>query len=628
MTRRAFWALPVSAAAALLAWILVARDGPEPDAAASRAQKPLLVDTFEAALATPPTSAQQAPDRTPTSGARTELRSGRASDPTFSRRAALYAEAAAADEQQLQMLIAQARADPDPIERLAALEILLLKLAQRDASAAVRAALDSERADALHLIGALAANAPEAVWRALDQVGDPLARMELQTAVIGAWTLSDVDRAFNSVAALSDNWAREQLLRQTVWAAARRDPQRAVELVNTRPPAERDGLLLVVADQWARNDPAAAARWIERLSVRTQGQLAFRIAGPFVTQQPEEALAWALRISRTPSRNLWSHMIGLIAMRDPEEALRRAQAAENPAQRTQAMARAVAAIAARDPALATTYARKLPPGQARTEAISEVATQIARTRPEAAVDWLRELDGPEMRAAAANAIAAQIASTDPDAAARMVDRVPKDARQYWVTEVARAYSDVDPERGIEWVNRWRDESSFLASSFMQRLAMRSPDEALALVDRLATDEERDRVVTQIVGFLAMQSPEAAAQQMSRIRDEEARLRAASALSVNWAQHDAQGASKWARAQEAGRIRDTALSSIASEVHDLDSLLEIVGDIQSPDYQMSAVFNAASRRVHSDPEMVQALLRRYPLDPQRQQQLEAIRQRRR
>jgi hypothetical protein len=435
--------------------------------------------------------------------------------------------------------------------------------------------------------------------------------------------LRDARQAFTRVAALPQDWSRDQLLRQAAWAAARSDPQAALELVRSVPASERDQLYLAVADQWSRQDPRAAAQWIESLPVRMQPQLAYRIAGAFLAQQPDEALAWALRISRSPSRNLWSHMIGLIATRDPDEALRRAQAAENPSQRAQAMARAVAAIAVRDPALATTYALKLPPGEGRYQAVSEVAMQIARTKPDAALEWLREIKEPDMLNNAASAIAAELAGADVESAARLTDRVPKDLRPIWIQEVAQAYAEFDPERGLEWVDRWRDEAPTAAMSFMQRLAMRNPEQALALTERLDEPAERDQVLTYVIGMLAMQSPQAAAREIGGIRDEAARGRAAGALASGWARHDEQGASKWARSLESGRLRDTALSGVATHVQELDELFEVIDDIQSPEVQMNAVFNAASRRGRSDPEGMRALLRRYPLDPQRQQQLDAM-----
>jgi hypothetical protein len=619
MTRRTLWALSLSAVAALAAWILISRDGREPRAAASGAKHTFSIDASQGDVpaSTPGASAGPGNDG---SAATRETDSAASA---FAQRTEIYARAAAADEAGLAELIEQARSIPDAAERVAALEILLLRLAERDASTAVRIALESERADAMQLIGALAANAPETVWRELSRVGDPLARTEFQRTAVDAWTLRDPGRAFRNVAAMPQDWSREQLLRQAAWGAARGDPQAALELVRSMPASERDPLYAALADQWSRRDPGAAAQWIESLPVRMQGQLAYRIAGPFLAQQPDEALAWALRISRSPGRNLWSHMIGLIATRDPDEALRRAQAAENPAQRAQAMARAVAAIAVRDPALATTYANKLPPGEARSQAINEVATQIARTQPDAALDWLREIKEHDIQAGATYAIASELAGADVDAAARLIDRVPKDMRPHWIHEVAQAYAEFDPERGLEWIDRWRDEAPNARMNFMQRLAMRNPEEALELADRIDERDERDQVMTQVIGMLAMQSPESAARRLGAIRDESARTRAAGALAAGWARHDEQSASKWARSLEAGRIRDTALGGVVAHIQDLDDVLEAIGDIQSPDLQMHAVFNAASRRGRTDPEGMRALLRRYPLDPGRQQQLDAM-----
>ena len=61
-------------------------------------------------------------------------------------------------------------------------------------------------------------------------------------------------------------------------------------------------------------------------------------------------------------------------------------------------------------------------------------------------------------------------------------------------------------------------------------------------------------------------------------------------------------------------------SSAGAVDDIEPLL---GQIQSPDLRMDAVLQAAIRLTAEDPQAAQALLRRHPLDPPRQQQFEAM-----
>lgn len=424
MTRRN-WSIVCGAIAAAVAasWWIAARNPEAPIAAGS-------AHPLKRSIGLEPGAAETQRTNSPRAG---EDASGRSPDGAaprrppasgFEQRNALYVRAAQASEDELMEMIEDARSIANQVERIPALETLLLKLAERDVAAAVGAAIEGKRADAYALIATLATADPETVWRAVAQMGDPLARTEYQGAVASVWLAHDPARAFATVVSLPAGWSREQLLRQSAWALARRDPQQAIELVRTLPNSERRELYSAVVQQWSRHDPAAAAEWIEAQDVQMQGALAFQIANAYVAQQPEEALAWALRISRSPGRNLWSHMIGQIAIYDPQDALRRAQAAENPAQRAQALGRAIASIAARDPQLATAYLDKLPPGNVRSNAVAEVARQVAQSRPHSAVDWLRDLPDAGMRMAAVNAVASQLAQNDVNAAAQMIDRVP------------------------------------------------------------------------------------------------------------------------------------------------------------------------------------------------------------
>lgn len=438
---------------------------------------------------------------------------------------------------------------------------LLLKLAERDVAAAVSAAIEGERADAYALIATLATADPETVWRAVAQMGDPLARTEYQGAVASVWLAHDPARAFATVVSLPAGWSREQLLRQSAWALARRDPQQAIELVRTLPNSERRELYSAVVQQWSRHDPAAAAEWIEAQDVQMQGALAFQIANAYVAQQPEEALAWAPRISRSPGRNLWSHMTGQIAMYDPQDALRRAQAAENPAQRAQALGRAIASIAARDPQLATAYLDKLPPGNVRSNAVAEVARQVAQSRPHSAVDWLRDLPDAGMLMAAVNAVASQLAQTDVNAAAQMIDRVPKELRAAWVEDVALAYAQVDIERGLEWLRRWGDEAPHVANNFVHNIAIRDLDAGVKVIERLAEDAERDQMLTNVMGTVAMRSPKTALEHLPDIDDDRMRMQATAVVAGAWGQTDPTGARKWATSlQPDARCRTHAAHS--------------------------------------------------------------------
>jgi hypothetical protein len=548
---------------------------------------------------------------------------------TFARGEALHSIAARADERRVRELIIQAEALENESDRLAALELLLLRLAELDPEVALQRALESDPRNVAQLVTALSVRAPAQTWKLVSKVADPLARMDYQAAVSTAWIAQDPQKAFTSVAELPSSWSREQLLRYVTRNIARRDPQGAIELIATiEHDPDANALLEAIAEQWGRSDPSAAAQWVETAETGTrQGRLAYQIADAYVMQKPQEALAWALRISRSPARYLWSHMIGQIAIDNPQEALRLAQGAENPTQRTQALAEALTTIAARDPALAMSQLQKLPAGEARTQVASQVALQIAQTRPAAAIEWLERLDDGRMRYEVARQIASTLADADADAAAELVDRVPKEARYAWILSVALAYANSDLDKGVQWVGKYRDEPGDIVFQFARKVAARSPDVALSVVERLAEDKQREQMLTAMLPVIAQHSPETAARSLDKVSDRNARARAASEITNVWVRYDEPAAQKWVHSLESGVVRDSALSALATHAGSMDDRLSLIREIQSPDQRMNTVMNVAMRLALADPEGVRTLLRRYPLDPQRQQQVDAMAQKR-
>jgi hypothetical protein len=540
----------------------------------------------------------------------------------FARRRAIYDAASRTDERHLQALIGEARALTDPIDRIVTLDILLLRLLEEDPQAAVAIALESDRADAPHLLATLASQSPEQVWAALMHVGDPLARLQYQNAVASAWAIDDPERAFASIADLPEHWTRDQLMRQVTWSIARTEPQLAIELASTRPAHEKHELLEALADQWSRQDPAAAAQWIEGLGIDLQGRLAYRVAGAFVAQQREEALAWALRISRSPGKNLWSYMIGQIATTDPHDALTRALAVKNPHQRRQSLSQALTAIAARDASLAMSYIDKLPAGENRERAVAQVASQIALSQPSTAVEWLRDIAEPQTRMVAASAMASRLAYSNLESAAQLVDRVPDDVKAIWVQQVADAYAQADIERGIQWIDKHSDIVPTLREQFVQSVAMHAPDIAFDVADRYE-DGLSDQFLVQLIGTVARQSPETAARELTRLSHDGARAQAAGAVASLWAQYDRNGSRKWVLSLESGVVRDTALSQFIPSAGSLEDSLDLIDRVQSSDLRMNAILHTATRLANTDPEGMNTLLRRHPLDPQRQQQLDTL-----
>lgn len=561
------------------------------------------------------------------SSAAVEARRDRESPSDFSHRQALYAKASQADRAQLDTMIADAKALANANERRSTLDILLLRYAEIDADGALRYATDTDRDTATHLIATLAAVIPDQAWEYAAHTADSAERLAYLNSVITVWAADEPERVFTKVTELPAQWQRSELLQQAIGEIATRNPRLAMDLVGRLEPSASASLLDLVASVWSRNDPSAAARWVESNPRAKQGRLAYRVADAYVAQKPDEALAWALRLATTPQRFLWSSMLGRMATYDPDEALRLAQAAENPAQRAQAMGNVLAAIAQTNPSLAMAQLMKIPSGNMRSNIIYQIADNVVATTPGSALDWLNSIDDARTRIEAANSLGNSLARRDVEAAAQLVDRIPKEARSAWISSVAMAYADSDVEKGRQWIKRYASEAGAATYQFARMVAARNPDAAIQMIEGISDDKERDRLLSGMLPALAENSPETAARWAERMSDENNRANAIQQVTSVWAQYDLQAARKWVQSLD-GSARDQGLTALVERSGaPLDEMLPIINQIQVPERRMHAVLMTAMRLAQNDPESARTLLRRYPLDPQRQRQFDDFMQQR-
>jgi hypothetical protein len=556
--------------------------------------------------------------------------SGSAQHPStgFSQRQAVYNSAGGADREQLASMIVNARALTNPLERRATLEVLLLRYAELDVDGALGLALENDRETAAHMLAALAGIAPDRAWESAKQVTNAAQRFAYLNAVAGTWAEQDPERAFAQVAELPAQWQRKELLRLATLGIASRDPRLAIRLAESQETVVSGQLTELIATQWSRDNPSEAGRWVESLSRNDQARYAYRVADAYVAQKPTEALAWALRLAGSPQRYLWSSMLGEMATYDPDQALQIAQAAESPAQRTQAMGKVLAAIAQTNPSMAMSLLQKMPSGRARSEVLSEVARSVAALAPNAAVDWLNDIDDNSMQLEAAQSLSWSLARRNVEAAAQLIDRVPKEARPNWIMAVAAAYAEFDIERGRQWVSRYSSESPEVSSQFARTVATRNPEVAIELIGGVTDDQERDRLLSGILQPLAQHSPALAARWAERVTDDDSRARSIGEVAGIWAQYDLPASRKWVSSLSDGPAKDQALTALIQQGSgSVDDMLPIINEIRTPERRSHAVLMAAMQLSRKDMESARTLLRRYPLDPARQRQFDDFIQRR-
>jgi hypothetical protein len=526
-------------------------------------------------------------------------------------------------------MILEARSLANPLERRNTLEILLLRYAEIDAAGAIGKALENDRETATRLLGALAAIAPEQTWQRASEVTNAAERLAYLKVISEAWVAQDAERAFTKVTDLPADWQRAELLRSVALDIADRDPRLAIRLAQTQPASVSGALIEQIAALWSRNNPSEAARWVESLPRQEQGRYAYRVAEPYLAQKQSEALMWAQRLAGSPRKYLWSSMLGQMAKYDPDQALQLAQAADSPAARSEAMGKVLAAMAQTNPSMAMAQLLKMPQSEMRSEILGEVAQSVATLTPTAALDWLNDINDKSMRSQAAQSLGYALARRDVEAAADMIDRIPKEARASWITSVALAYADVDFEKGRQWVRRYANEPGDAAFQFARVVASRSPDQAVQLVDGIADDEERDRLLRGLIEPLAEHSPAVAARWAERVTDDQQRERAIGEVAAVWSQYDVPAARKWILSLDDGPAKDTALQQLVmrSGGGSLDDVVPLINQIQTPERRSHAVLMAAMQLSQSDMDGARTLLRRYPLDPARQRQFDEYLQRR-
>ncbi len=594
-------------------------------------EAPVAAETRSEPIRSPftPRREERATYLTPSDAGKDEPRTAARVSSEFSHRQSVYDSANSADREHLASMIAQARALTNPVERRNTLEILLLRYAELDVSAALGQALESDRETAAQLLAALTTVAPDQTWERASQVTNPAERFAYLNAVAAAWVAQDPERAFAKVNELPAEWQRSELLRSVIVGIADRDPRLAIKLAETQGPVVSGSLIEQIATQWSQTNPSEAARWVESQPRADQGRYAYRVANAYVAQKPSEALAWALRLAGSPRRFLWSSMLGEMAKYDPDQALQLAQSAESPAQRSQALGKVLGAIAETNPSMAMTQLLKLPPGEMRSEILGEVANSVATLTPTTALDWLNDIDDKAVQTEAARSLAWALSRRNVEAAAQLVDRVPKEARPNWITAVAMAYAEVDVERGRQWVRRYGSEGAETTFQFARLVASRSPEVAIQLVDDVTDDEERDRLLRGILQPLAEHSPALAARWAEKVTDEQARTRSIGEVASIWARYDLPAARKWILGLNDGPPKDQALTALVSQGGgSLDDMLPMINQIQTPERRSHAVLMGAMRLAQNDTDSARALLRRYPLDPARQRQFDDWMQQRR
>jgi hypothetical protein len=561
----------------------------------------------------------------------------------FARSQALLEIAATSDVPTLYALAADADGLEASLDRHETLQAVLTRLFELDPQNAPKQVMSETLAQAsspkrnekLGSIGnAWAMAAPETAWAYSRTIADPAARATFEQSVINAWSMAEPEAAFASVVAMPANDRKDRLLRQVATAMVRADPRRAVEVASGVNRADRRMALWTIVSEWGQHDPQAAAQWLEANPGKVNREMVtYRIAARYGAVNPVEALAWAQRVERgSNARHRSPTLVGLVltgyAEENPEDALRLALGLDAGDQRNAAVGAVLGVIARRDPGYAMANLDKLPKGQQRSHAIINIAMQVSRSDPRAAVEWIKtaeEEGNNEHGPSVVSTLGHMLADSDPETAMSLTEQIPEKSRGDWIVAVAAAYARQDPEAALRWARQYQNDPGYprVTADLAALVADSDPQAAMDFASSVLDARERDRTIARVVQQMSHQDPALAARWIERVKDDQQRLQAIGNTAMQWAHTDSSAARKWVMSLPSGASRDQGITALMrTGALPSDQAETLIGQIQSPQQRMDAVLGIVVHLAHSAVDGARTLLRRHPLDPQRQERLTA------
>jgi hypothetical protein len=303
-------------------------------------------------------------------------------------------------------------------------------------------------------------------------------------------------------------------------------------------PAAKDAATRIIAGAIAQEDPEEALRWArENASGRGRLQMVeMTIVSSLAYRDPERAMQLVQTIDSPNRAGYISNVVSVIAQRDPETAEQYLDLIDSPVQKVQARSELASAWIQTDPDAAVNWmlkhdketaakligdsiwsviqfdtdlaVRLLPRlDESRQQSVRrEIAVQMARTSPAEAQAFVRQFSGSGDYSRLQAAVIAGVAETDPILAQQLVSQI------------------TDPAG--------RDEALV---TLVGRQAWSDPGTAIALTEQIVDENQREMAVGQVAQVLVETDPSAALQIIRELPDGRARSQAISTMARFW--HD-------------------------------------------------------------------------------------------
>lgn len=463
----------------------------------------------------------------------------------FTQTAALYLLAASADRKGIERLLEEAQSIDRVSERRAAMSILYERFGELDPGAAIdhmmgreegvesewlyavfygwaREDLDGALAGAARLDERHRRIAGTAIVRARDDL--PVAQLQaLESQLDVRLPIRDpsttdlrtpkaAQRSWQNALAISDREARRYALFTLAHEWARKDPQAAIQAIESlRERSQREMLLQMAVQGWSQTDPQKAAEWVlARPPSHARAQLLSSALSAVVAKDPSAALAMLDRLSATERERIMPSVLMNWARREPQAAAAWLQKQDDVQKRQDALVMLANAYAERDPDEAMRWASSLPEETAQL-VMGQVIERIARDDPERASIVVRQMKEGPQRASAVSRVAQVWAQWDPRAALSWVQmQSGSDVTPDLYRGIFGQWAIYDPEAAVSQSNFFLDSDTRDAAILgILEGAQLDSDDADRLYQRLAGAEAKRQAASRLYVQLRATDPRAA-----------------------------------------------------------------------------------------------------------------------
>lgn len=408
------------------------------------------------------------------------------------------------------------------------------------------------------------------------------------------------------------------------WAEV--DPRGMLAYVEAQPGRRARGLINTLFASWAKRDVTTAFEAARQLETRHEQQIAVQaVINGIAAQQPTRAIELAREFygGNLGHQGQWvfRSIYQTWAKEDGDAARASALALEGGAMKSGALAGAMADWMEADPVAALGWLDALPVDSAVHGSRKQVFQQFLNNDFDVAKDYIESVEDPTARRAVLenlqfHNLTWQKSTEEIEAIVDWIGTVARgQVYDSQVSNLISAMTQSDPDRATEFVLNMRPGNARMNSlgSLGNQLAMSDPVAALAFVDSLPYEDEKQRVLNSMSWALTHKSVELSSRLIGEHNDPLVQQQLASRIASEWADYDVPGALAWSESLSDEQASESAVSDVLGRWIESDpaATLAYIDRRIEGEKQGHVLQRAYNQWARSDPEEAVAWLDRLP-----------------